>query len=186
MNPLFAAATEIQSLCDDRGWGFCFIGGLAVLRWGEPRLTRDVDLTIVAPHGSEAAIVDELLAHFEARLDDARAFALENRVVLLEAANGVPLDVAVGALDFEVRSVQRASAWEIGGVSLTTCSAEDLVVHKAFAGRDQDWLDLEGIVERQGAALATQLVLDEALPLLELRGSHDGIDRLRATLRRPC
>lgn len=32
MNPLFVAAAEVQDLCRDRDWGFCFIGGLAVLR----------------------------------------------------------------------------------------------------------------------------------------------------------
>jgi hypothetical protein len=41
------AAREVQVLCEQRGWRFCFIGGVAVQRWGEPRLTQDVDLTLV-------------------------------------------------------------------------------------------------------------------------------------------
>jgi len=45
MNPIFAAAEEIQAFCRARDWRFCFIGGLANQRWGEPRLTQDVDLT---------------------------------------------------------------------------------------------------------------------------------------------
>ena len=53
MNPLFTAAIEVQDLCRRHGWGFCFIGGLAVLRWVEPRLTRDIDLTILAEFGRE-------------------------------------------------------------------------------------------------------------------------------------
>jgi hypothetical protein len=182
MNPLFAAAAEIQQLCLERDWRFCFIGGLAVLRWGEPRLTRDVDLTILAGHGSEAPAVDVLLDRFEPRIDDARAFAVANRVVLVHASNGVPLDIALGALEFEERAAERASAWSVGDVSLRTCSAEDLVVHKVFAGRDQDWLDVAGIIVRQGAALDTELTLSEALPLLELKGSLEDIDRLRAAL----
>jgi hypothetical protein len=39
VNPLFAAALEIQQFFNAHGWRFCFIGGLAVQRWGEPRLT---------------------------------------------------------------------------------------------------------------------------------------------------
>lgn len=35
------AAIEIQSFCQRRKWRFCFIGGVAVQRWGEPRLTQD-------------------------------------------------------------------------------------------------------------------------------------------------
>ena len=46
MNPIFAAALEVQDFCRSRGFRFCFIGGLALQRWGEPRLTQDVDLTI--------------------------------------------------------------------------------------------------------------------------------------------
>ena len=38
-------AAELQALCERRRWRYCFIGGLAVLRWGEPRETVDVDLT---------------------------------------------------------------------------------------------------------------------------------------------
>jgi hypothetical protein len=129
--------------------GFCFIGGLAVLRWGEPRLTRDIDLTILAGFGAEEAVVDRLFDRFEARIDDARPFALRNRVALLRATNGVPVDVALGALDFEQRAVQRASLWDVKDAQLLICSAEDLIVHKAFAGRDRDWLDIEGVVIRQ-------------------------------------
>ena len=45
MNPIFAAALEVQTFCRARIWRFCFIDGLTVQRWGEPRLTQDVDLT---------------------------------------------------------------------------------------------------------------------------------------------
>ena len=43
---LLEAAQEIQQFCRNRDWRFCFIGGIAVQRWGEARLTRDADLTV--------------------------------------------------------------------------------------------------------------------------------------------
>lgn len=182
MNPLFVAAAAVQQLCRERDWGFCFIGGLAVLRWGEPRLTRDIDLTILAGFGAEDAVVDGLLERFEGRVDDARQFALRNRVALLKSDNGVPIDVALGALDFEQRSVDRASLWDVKEAQLLTCSAEDLVVHKAFAGRDRDWPDIEGVVTRQGKRLDGDLVLTELAPLAELKGSIDAVDRVQRLL----
>lgn len=182
MNPLFSAALEVQDLCRENGWGFCFIGGLAVLRWGEPRLTRDIDLTILAEFGSEEPVIEGLLGRFAARFDNAREFAKRHRVALLAADNGVPVDVALGALDFERRAVQRASAWDVDGASLRTCGAEDLLVHKVFAGRDQDWVDVAGIIRRQRGALDRDLVLDELAPLLELKGSASDLDRLRQLL----
>jgi hypothetical protein len=182
VNPLFTAASEVQDLCRRRGWGFCFIGGLAVLRWGEPRLTRDIDLTIVAEFGDEEPVIEGLLGRFAARFDNAREFARRHRVALLAADNGVPIDVALGALDFEKRAVQRASAWDVDETSLCTCGAEDLVVYKVFAGRDQDWVDVAGIVQRQLGALDRDLILAELTPLLELKGSTGDLGRLRRLL----
>jgi hypothetical protein len=53
MSALFDAARDLETSLEIRGWGFCFIGGLAVLRWGEPRFTRDADTTLLCPFGSE-------------------------------------------------------------------------------------------------------------------------------------
>jgi len=39
------------------------------------------------------------------------------------------------------------------GKSIRICSAEDLIIHKAVAGRPQDIRDIEGIVYRQRDAL---------------------------------
>jgi len=41
MSGLFDAARDLQAFFESHGWRFCFIGGAAVLRWGEPRFTRD-------------------------------------------------------------------------------------------------------------------------------------------------
>ena len=183
MSPIYAAALEMERACTAEGFRFCFIGGLAVQRWGEPRMTADVDLTLLTGFGGEERYVDALLARFVARLADAREFALQHRTLLLVAANGVHLDVSLGAMPFEERAVEHASAFAIGaGEALTTCSAEDLVVHKAFAGRDKDWLDIRGIAIRQGVRLDRARVWAELTPLLELRG--DGAEATAARLRR--
>ena len=58
------------------------------------------------------------------------------------------------------------------------------MVLKAFAGRDKDWLDIEGIVVRQGDRLKTSQVLRELEPLLELKEDARSLSRLRAILDR--
>jgi hypothetical protein len=35
---LFAEAFRLDTFLKSQGWRFCFIGGLAVQHWGEPRL----------------------------------------------------------------------------------------------------------------------------------------------------
>jgi len=178
VNALFAAAADIRRFAG-RGWKCCVIGGLAVQRWREPRQTRDVDLTLLTVLGAEEQFIDPILARYSARLPDARRFALERRVLLVESASRIPLDISLGGLPYEDRVVERSTEWEVQpGVSLTTCSAEDLLVLKAFASRAQDWLDVEGGIVRSGRRLDRQLVLAELQPLLDLKED----DKARSTL----
>ncbi len=179
MNGLFTAAGEVQRVCEHQGWAFCFIGGLAVLRWGNARLTRDVDVTVITGFGGEQPYVDELLRAFTTRVDEPVTFATRHRVALLRATNGVPVDVALGALPFEIRTVERSSLWAVPDApALRTCAAEDLVVHKVFAGRDHDWADVEGVLARQ-RAIDAQLVVSELRPLLHAKSDETSLDRLR-------
>lgn len=185
MNPILLAALEVQEFCRQRGWRFCFIGAVAVQRWGEPRLTQDVDLTILTDFGEEERWILPLLERFTPRRSDARDFAVQNRVVLLRADNGVPLDVSLGAMPFEERVVARATRFAFASdAELLTCSAEDLVVLKAFANREKDWLDVEGVILRQGGSLNTVLVWRELEPLVELKEEPEIADRLRKLLKR--
>jgi hypothetical protein len=75
MMDLFEAARQLQAFCDGQGWRSCFIGGLAVQRWGEPRVTLDVDLTVMAGLGAEGGFADALLAAYPARIKDAGEFS---------------------------------------------------------------------------------------------------------------
>lgn len=170
MNPLFAAAADFQRFAAAREWRTSIIGGLAVQRWGEPRQTRDVDVALLTGIGAEASFVDALLERYRPRRPDARQFALDHRVLLLESSAAIPLDISLAALPFEERVVDRSTDFAFAADAvLKTCSAEDLVVLKAFADRPQDWLDVEGILVRQGDAVDRRQVLRELLPLLDLK-----------------
>ena len=150
-------------------------------RWGEPRSTIDVDLTLLTGFGGEAPFIDSLLRHFEGRIADAREFALQHRVLLLRSSSGVGLDVALGGLPFEESVVDRSSIFNYPpGIELRTCSAEDLIVMKAFAGRGQDWVDVERVLVRQGPRLEWQYIRRQLLPLAELKGEPEIVDRLEA------
>jgi hypothetical protein len=179
MKPLFAAALEVQQFLRSSGERFCFIGGIALQRWGEPRFTRDVDLTLLCQLGSEEHSVDRVLSGFGARIEGARSFALANRVLLVQTKSGIPIDVALGGLPYEERCVDRASEFDFGtGLRLLTCSSEDLVIMKAFAGRQRDWADIESILVRQRRSLDWHLVLGELKPLLDLRETPENLAQL--------
>ena len=181
MNELTRLALHLQGFCEERGWKFCVIGGIAVMHWGEPRFTMDLDMTLLTGFGGEEAFVDEWLAHFEPRLKGAREFALRNRVLLLQSENGVGIDIALGALPFEESAVQRARKIEMEpGAEVLLCTPEDLIVMKAFAYRDLDWHDIRGILIRQGkGALDWDYIYEHLIPLCEVKESPEILKRLR-------
>ena len=176
---VMAAAAEVEAFCRSRGWRFCFIGGIAVQRWGTPRFTQDVDATVLAGFGQEEMFVDAILANFPARRPDARRLALDHRVLLVRTAAGVPVDFSLGAMEFEEHSIRRASLWQANqAIAITTCSAEDLLVHKAFAGRDRDWSDVESVLARQKGKLNLDQVRRDLVPLLELKEDPQPLEKL--------
>lgn len=181
MNGLFEAALEIQRFMHERDWRFCIIGGLALARWGEPRATQDVDITLLTGFGDEESYIRPLLANFASRCSEPETFAIQNRVLLLRSSNGTGIDIALGGFPFEEQTVARATPFEVRpGVSLMTCSAEDLVVLKAFAGRAQDWLDIENVVVRQSGCLDWTYIDEQLVPLAELKAEPEILDQLKA------
>jgi len=181
MNLLFEKARLLQEFCDRQGWRYCFIGGIAVQRWGEPRVTRDVDLTLLTGFAHEQPFVSALLAEFSPRRPDAAAFALRNRVLLLKTKDEIGIDVSLGALPFEESAVERASDFTFPpGIVLRTCSAEDLVVLKVFASRAIDIRDAEGVVLRNYKTLEWRYIEEQLTPLAELKEEPE----LLATLAR--
>ena len=62
LDPILAAACELEEFCRSRAWKFCFIGGIAVQRWGEPRFTADADLTLLTGFGDEESYIEPLCA----------------------------------------------------------------------------------------------------------------------------
>ena len=97
----------------------------------------DADATVLTSFDHDERLIDSLLARFRPRRSDARAFALTSRVLLLHATDDTRLDVSLAALPFEARLIDRGSDWRFKkDVTIRTCSAEDLVVLKAFASRE--------------------------------------------------
>ena len=183
MNALFEAGLELQSFFESRKWRFCFIGGLAVIRWGEIRTTQDIDLSLFVGFGDEKKYIVEILKQFRSRVSSPMEFALDNRVLLIRSSNDVDVDISLSGLPFEEQMIDRATPFEyLPGCRLRTCSPEDLIVLKAFADRSVDWADIEGIVMRQGGRLNTDDICENIAPLCELKDTPEIVDRLKALL----
>jgi predicted nucleotidyltransferase len=171
VNPQREAAWELQQFLSELGVPYAIIGGLAVQFWGQPRLTDDVDLTISVPIEDAEGVVRLLVERFVSRCSDPVGFARRTRVVLIHASNGCPVDISLALPGYEDEVMCRAVNYEIEpGKVVRLCSAEDLIIHKAVAGRPQDVADIEGVIYRQEDALDVSYIrlwLRELAALLE-------------------
>jgi hypothetical protein len=117
-----------------------------------------------------------------------RPSSIARRVVLVENDAGVGLDIALAGMPFEERLVERATPFTFPpDISLRTCSAEDLIVLKAFAARPRDWTDVEGVIVRQADRLDWSYIREQLVPLLELKEAPelwDELERVRARAER--
>ncbi|PIQ62048.1 MAG: hypothetical protein COV99_07405 [Bacteroidetes bacterium CG12_big_fil_rev_8_21_14_0_65_60_17] len=177
---LFAEAAALQRVLRDNDITFCFIGGVALQHWGEVRQTDDVDVTIFCELGKEPGVLTVLETYLESRIDDTRDMFLLGRMYLGRSPRGKQVDISIGFTPYEKRMMARAVDVDYGlDVPLRICSATDLVVLKTLAGRGQDWVDLQRIIQRSGDTMDWDLVLGELEPLLAMAGREENLGRLR-------
>lgn len=131
------------------------IGGQAVLLHGEPRLTQDIDVTLGIGPDEMSKIVD---AAQEAGLkplpEDPDGFVTETFVLPCEEPEtGLRVDFIFSTTPYEAQAIDRAAQVDIQGESVRFAAAEDLILHKLFAGRPRDMEDASGVVRRKGEEL---------------------------------
>jgi len=178
MTDLISTAAELQVFCESHGWKFCIIGGLALQFWGEQRLTKDVDLTLLTGFGAEEFYIDTLLQKFPSRINDAKNFALRSRVLLLQTESGIGIDISLGAFPFEESMTNRADYQTyLPDIKLKICSAEDLIILKAFADRIKDWSDIQTVLIKQ-ENLDWTYINEQLAPLVELKEAPEILTKL--------
>jgi predicted nucleotidyltransferase len=127
---------------------YMIIGGQAVLLYGEPRLTKDIDITV----GANVDRLEELLSMVkELSLDplpeNVPSFVQKTMVLpVLEKNTGIRVDFIFSFTPYEVQAIERAKKVLIYGQEVNFASVEDLIIHKIFAGRPRDLEDVRTLV----------------------------------------
>ena len=101
-------------------WGAWYVfGAQAVIMYGVPRLTADVDVTLaLRPDAPERFVHDMEAAGFGLRVGDAN-FVRQSRVMpFVHERTGVPLDVVFAGSGLEDEILSRVALTEIGGTTV--------------------------------------------------------------------
>jgi hypothetical protein len=131
------------------------IGGIAVIARGVPRLTVDADATVWGEQVDLDDLVQILDQHqIVPRIQDALNFARQRQVLLLRHdPSGTPIEVSIAWLPFEKEALGKATLIRFAGTEIPVATAEDLVIYKALAWRDQDRYDIERLIVLHGKTM---------------------------------
>ena len=127
---------------------YMIIGGQAVLLYGSPRLTKDIDITLGVDIGHMESLLPALgTMELEIIPRDFRSFAEKTSVLpTKDKVSGIRVDFIFSFTPYERQAISRSRAVLLGGVKVMFASAEDVIIHKIFAGRPRDLEDVRSIL----------------------------------------
>ena len=141
---------EIHNALERESVPYMVIGGQAVLVHGEPRVTKDIDITL----GVDVDQLPEIKRIAERLfLQSLEGFSDEQirRSAVFPAvheASGIRVDFIFSFTPYETQAIKRAISVKIGSAYVRVATAEDTIIHKLFAGRPRDLEDVKGIISR--------------------------------------
>lgn len=160
MQDLITSLMAVQEILTDAGLPSMVIGGVAVTVWGEPRLTRDVDVKILAGREDREQVLAVLHNYTPLHADPAEALRRQG-IAFFQDEAGVRIDIMLAETSFDETALARAQIIELQpNQPVRVCTAEDLIIYKMLSLRSKDQADVESIVRRQGDKLDDAYVED--------------------------
>ncbi len=143
---------KIAQTLDKHKISYMVVGGQAVLLYGEPRLTRDIDITLgLGPEALPALLRFVQDAGLKPLVDPA-PFVKETLVLPCADGNtGIRVDFILSFSPYEQQALKRVRTERLGSASVRFASPEDLIIHKMLAGRPRDLEDIRGILAKMPA-----------------------------------
>lgn len=139
---------RIAKVFNDNKIPYMVIGGQAVIFHGEFRTTRDIDLTLgvdISEFDRIKSCLDEI--GLMMLVKDPKDFVLHNWVLpLKDKVSGIRVDISFSFSPYERQAIDNAISYELNNTLIKYCKAEDLIVHKIFAGREIDLIDVRKVL----------------------------------------
>ncbi len=145
----------IAQALESRKIGYMIIGGQAVLIYGRPRLTRDIDITL-GVDVDRFERIEELCRSLKLKTltPHPREFAVQTRVFPVEDVQSrIRVDFIFSFTPYEAEAIRRAESVRIGEHLVRVACREDVIIHKMVAGRAIDEEDVRSILIKSRTAL---------------------------------
>ncbi len=125
---------------------YMVIGGQAVLLYGEPRLTKDIDITL-GIGVKELNKIKKIVSIIGLKILVKREFVDKNMVLpTIEEKSGIRVDFIFSFSPYEKQAIERGKDIKLGKTFVRFASLEDVVIHKVIAGRARDIEDIKSIL----------------------------------------
>jgi len=133
---------------DERQIPYMVIGGQAVLIYGEPRLTRDIDIALgVGPERLADVLALARASAWRVLVEKPDEFVQRTMVLPLEdSQSGIRIDLIFSFSPYEREAMNRVHRVSVGKATVHFAAPEDVIVHKITAGRPRDLEDVRTIL----------------------------------------
>ncbi len=164
---------------EESGYRYAVIGGIALSQWGTIRATRDVDIKVLVPEMNYQEVRQAIYRAFP---DQARLQGPENPFIVAVTIEGVIVDFLLTLPGYEENIIERAVKRDFDALSVWICSAEDLIIQKAIAGREKDWPDVEALFIEQWGKLDQTYIEDWLSQFAEALEKPELLNRIHALM----
>jgi hypothetical protein len=127
---------------------YMIIGGQAVLLYGTPRLTQDIDITLGISVDKLSDVVSICRnAGLTIIPDNYRDFVKKSFVLpAQDKSSGIRVDFIFSFTPYEQQAIKRSRRVKIKNRYVKFASVEDVIIHKIFAGRPRDIEDIRHVI----------------------------------------
>lgn len=146
---------RIAQNLDENEVPYMIIGGQAVLLYGTPRLTRDIDITL-GIDTDEFFRIDKICSDMGLKplSGDPEAFAARTKVLPAEERQSkIRVDFIFSFTSYETQAIRRAQKVPMEGYPVRFASCEDVIIHKMIAARAIDLEDVRHMLIKNGGRL---------------------------------
>ena len=158
---------------------YMVIGGQAVLQYGRPRFTQDIDITLgLIPSEMQKLLAALPVNIFHPLPDNIEDFVHSTWVLPVEHCESkCRIDFIFSVTPFEREAILNSREINVAGVPVRHISPEDLVVQKIIAGRPRDIEDVIGIMNLNGKKFNRKKVEQDIKSLAEQAENPEWMDR---------